>query len=74
MHIVCLLVYNYICASLQTLCFHTGMTSGFIWDYGTPEVHIATDSETASLLKDIHEQIVECNKHNIYSHKVRQCY
>ena len=48
------------------------MTKGFIWDHGTPEARIATDSEAASLLDEMEKQIVDCNQHNIYPHTVRQ--
>ncbi len=35
------------------MCFHTGMTSGFIWDLGTAQERQATQQETVDILKDI---------------------
>jgi len=35
------------------MCFHTGMTAGFVWDLGTQQEREATKQETVEILKEI---------------------
>ena len=56
----------------QTLCFHLGMTEGFVKDYGTPaEIELNPD-ETKQILQEIYHQITRESGKFIYSHKVRE--
>lgn len=47
------------------------MTEGFLMDRGTDEERYASGSETMTILKDIHQEIVKDNRRLIYSHKVK---
>ena len=40
-------------AGQRTMCFHTGMTAGFVWDLGTPQERQSTPQETADILTEI---------------------
>ena len=48
------------------------MTDAFIWDKGTPNQRLTSPAETATILKDIHNEIV--NSQLIYRHKVTFLY
>ena len=56
----------------QTLCFHLGMTEGFVWDYQTPKEKWTDSSETRQILQEIHHEFVKDNGAIQYSHKVNQ--
>lgn len=61
--------------TLQTMCFHLGMTEGFIWDYGSPGEKWTEWSETGKILKEIQREFVKDDGAIQYSHKVgQQCY
>ena len=51
------------------MCFHLGMTEGFVWDYGQATERYTSDHETCSLLQEIYKQIIS-NKALHYSHHV----
>jgi len=52
------------------MCFHLGMTSNYIWDYGTPRERVATEEEFDRIMEDIHYEFVKDGKKIQYSHKV----
>jgi len=47
-----IMIYKLMCL-LKTMCFHLGMTSDYIWDYGTPHERVATE-ERFDRKTDIH--------------------
>lgn len=55
---------------VQVLCFHLGMTEGFVWNYGTSQQRVATEVENNQLLEEIYNEIVNHNKDLIYTHEV----
>jgi len=44
---------------LKTMCFHFGMSSKYIWDYGTAHESVATEEEFDTISKDIHYEFVK---------------
>jgi hypothetical protein len=52
------------------MCFLLGMTSEYVWDYGTPHERVATEEEFDRITKDIHYEFVKDGKKIQYSHKV----
>ncbi|XP_069128262.1 (3R)-3-[(carboxymethyl)amino]fatty acid oxygenase/decarboxylase-like [Argopecten irradians] len=63
------LIYSHPITKTPTLCFHLGMTEGFIVDKGTEKEQYTSDMETIGILKDIHKEIVKDDRRLIYSHK-----
>ena len=63
------MIYKFMCL-LQTMCFHLGMTSNYIWDYGTPNERVATEEEFDRITMDIHYEFVKDEGKIQYSHKV----
>ena len=55
---------------LQVLCFHLGMTEGFVWDLGTPSESLADRSEVLAILREIHHEFVKNDNVIQFSHKV----
>jgi len=47
------LLYAHPITGQRTMCFHTGMTAGFVWDLGTQQEREATKQETVEILKEI---------------------
>jgi len=64
-----IMIYNLMCL-LKTMCFHLGMTSNYIWDYGSPYERVATEEEFDRMTKDIHYEFVKDGGKIQYSHKV----
>jgi taurine dioxygenase len=64
------LVYTHPLSGLDTMCFHLGMTSAFIWDYGTERERVTNPVETAELLSEIKEVFEKTAPSSglIYSH------
>ena len=60
-------LYSY---SIQTLCFHIGMTEGFVWDYGEPDERWTDFPETKQILNEINHEFVK-DASILYSHHVR---
>lgn len=52
------------------MCFHLGMTNGFIWNYKLPSERFATTDEYEELLHSIHNIINQDDGKYIYVHKV----
>jgi hypothetical protein len=46
------------------------MTCNYIWDYGAPNEHTATEEEFDRITKDIHYEFVKDGGKIQYSHKV----
>jgi len=63
------MIYKLMCL-LKTMCFHLGMTSDYIWDYGTPHERVATEEEFDRITKDVHYEFVKDGGKIQYSHKV----
>ena len=55
--------------SLQTLCFHLGMTEAFVWDMGTSRARVTERPETQSILQEILHEFVKDNGAIQYPHK-----
>ena len=51
------------------MIFHTGMTSGYIWDHGQPGERRATYSETVDILEEVEHTLKEDLAHLVYHHK-----
>jgi len=62
------LIYTHPITGLPTLCFHLGMTEGFILDYGSPNARELNISQSFHVLQQIREEILK-NPGNIYHHK-----
>ena len=67
-----IMIYKLMCL-LKTMCFHLGMTSDYIWDYGTPHERVATEEEFDRITKDVHYEFVKDGGKIQYSHKVWLC-
>ncbi|KAK7100497.1 hypothetical protein V1264_023443 [Littorina saxatilis] len=63
------LVYPHPVTKDPTICFHLGMTGGFVWDYGTDEERSTDRRETAQILQEMHQEITKDNSRLIHSHK-----
>ncbi|KAJ9580414.1 hypothetical protein L9F63_003938 [Diploptera punctata] len=63
------LIYPHPLTGKKTMCFHLGMTSDYLWDYGTPKERIATEEEFDRINKDIHYEFVKDDGKIQYSHK-----
>ncbi|KAJ8321636.1 hypothetical protein KUTeg_000107 [Tegillarca granosa] len=63
------LIYPHPVTRLSTLCFHLGMTEGFVCDYGTDRQTIMSEQETIRILEEIHNEIIKDDRRLIYSHK-----
>lgn len=65
------LIYSHPKTGLATLCFHLGMTEGFVLEYDNPEVFKKVSiKETNKILQQIYEEILK-NPGNIYHHKYK---
>ncbi|KAK9509661.1 hypothetical protein O3M35_006925 [Rhynocoris fuscipes] len=62
------LIYNHPITKHKVLCFHLGMTSGFIYDYGKKDERMATKEEYRRILKDINEEFIKDNGAIQYVH------
>jgi alpha-ketoglutarate-dependent taurine dioxygenase len=62
------LIYSHPVTGQKTMCFHLGMTEGFIWDYGQSSEQMASAQETRSILMEIHNKIVNDCSTLQYSH------
>ena len=56
-------------AGKPTMIFHTGMTSGYVWDHGKPGERRATYNETVDILEEIEHTLKEDLAHLVYYHK-----
>lgn len=63
------LVYPHPVTRRPTICFHLGMTGGFVWDYGTENARQTDRRESSQLLKEMYQEITKDNNRLIYSHK-----
>lgn len=63
------LIYKHPITEKPVLCFHLGMTEGFVWNYGTSQQRVATEVENNQLLEEIYNEIVNHNKDLIYTHE-----
>ncbi|PNF26302.1 hypothetical protein B7P43_G02664, partial [Cryptotermes secundus] len=63
------LIYPHPVTGKMTMCFHLGMTSNYIWDYGTSHERAATEEEFDRITKDIHYEFVKDGGKIQYSHK-----
>jgi hypothetical protein len=52
----------------RTMCFHTGMTAGFLWDLVSPQERPATEHETLNILKEIDHHFRHQIGHLTYKH------
>ncbi|KAL8583793.1 hypothetical protein ACOMHN_036428 [Nucella lapillus] len=63
------LVYPHPVTKQPTICFHLGMTGGFMWDYETDKERSTDRKETAQILKEMYAEITKDNNRLVYSHK-----
>ncbi|XP_045611748.2 alpha-ketoglutarate-dependent 2,4-dichlorophenoxyacetate dioxygenase isoform X1 [Procambarus clarkii] len=63
------LIYSHPLTKKKVLCFHLGMTEGFIWDYKTPEQRSTSEEETYAILQEIHHEFIKDNKARQYRHE-----
>ncbi|XP_015366093.1 PREDICTED: alpha-ketoglutarate-dependent taurine dioxygenase-like isoform X1 [Diuraphis noxia] len=63
------LVYSHPLTGKPVLCFHLGMTTGFIWNYKLPSETTASHEEYEALLNSIESKINQDNGKYIYIHK-----
>ncbi|XP_076449588.1 (3R)-3-[(carboxymethyl)amino]fatty acid oxygenase/decarboxylase-like isoform X1 [Babylonia areolata] len=63
------LVYPHPVTKQPTICFHLGMTGGFVWDYGTDKERSTDRRETAQILQEMYREITKDNNRLVYSHK-----
>jgi taurine dioxygenase len=61
------MLYSHPVTGHKTLCFHLGMTEGFVWDRGQSTERWTSVKETRSILQEIRQQIIT-NKALHYSH------
>jgi len=47
------LMYNHPLSKKKTLCFHCGMTTAFVWDYGKSDARTTSPEETQQILDEI---------------------
>ncbi|XP_046658775.1 alpha-ketoglutarate-dependent sulfate ester dioxygenase-like isoform X1 [Homalodisca vitripennis] len=62
------LIYTHPRSKKKVLCFHLGMTSDFIYDYGNPGERLATPQEFTRILNEIHHEFVKDNGKIQYKH------
>ncbi|KAG7169150.1 Alpha-ketoglutarate-dependent 2-4-dichlorophenoxyacetate dioxygenase-like [Homarus americanus] len=62
------LIYTHPLSKKKVLCFHLGMTEGFVWDYKTPQQRVTSEEETYALLQEIHHEFIKDNKARQYRH------
>lgn len=62
------LIYKHPLTGKEVLCFHLGMTEGFIYDYSSPNQRVATAEEYERILKDINYEFIKDNKSIQYKH------
>lgn len=63
------LIYKHPRSGKEVLCFHLGMTTGFIFDYNTPNQRVASDDEFDRILEDIHHEFVKDGAKIQYKHE-----
>ena len=63
------LIYSHPDTGKPVLCFHLGMTDGFIIDYKKSTEKKLSNDETAKILSDIHHEIVKNDGAILYQHK-----
>ena len=63
------MIYKLMCL-LKTMCFHLGMTSDYIWDYGTACERVAMEEEFERIREDINYEFVKDRRKIQYSQKV----
>ncbi|KAL5017587.1 hypothetical protein ScPMuIL_007176 [Solemya velum] len=69
MAIVHPLIYPHPVTGLPTLCFHLGMTEGFVYDHGSENQRLASIPEVRQILGEILKEIVKDNRRLVYAHK-----
>jgi len=65
------LIYNHPETNVPVLCFHLGMTEGFLLDAGTPAEKDTSPHQTQQILKQIEEEILK-DPERLYHHKYRK--
>jgi len=63
------LIYSHPETGLPVLCFHLGMTEGFLLDKGTKEQRSLSTLEVQQVLDSIKEEI--CSDRRVYSHEYK---
>ncbi|KAK4309309.1 hypothetical protein Pmani_019035 [Petrolisthes manimaculis] len=63
------LIYSHPLTKKKVLCFHLGMTTAYVWDYGTPQQKVTGDEETYAIHQEIHDEFVKDNKARQYRHE-----
>ncbi|BET01910.1 Taurine catabolism dioxygenase TauD, TfdA family [Nesidiocoris tenuis] len=63
------LIYRHPVTKKEVLCFHLGMTSAFLYDYGSSNERLASKEECRRILKDIHEEFVKDGGRIQYIHE-----
>ncbi|XP_050544949.1 alpha-ketoglutarate-dependent taurine dioxygenase-like [Daktulosphaira vitifoliae] len=63
------LIYKHPQSRKSVLCFHLGMTTGFIWNYNQPSERNVTEKECQKLFNSIYNSINQENGKFIYTHK-----
>ncbi|KAF6199203.1 hypothetical protein GE061_007228 [Apolygus lucorum] len=63
------LIYKHPITKKEVLCFHLGMTSSFIYDYGTDYQRLTTPEETKKIIKSIDEEFVKDGGNILYKHE-----
>jgi len=63
------LVYNHPLTNKKVLCFHLGMTQGFILDYKSSKEKVLSHEETGMIIEDIHHEFVKDDGKIQYKHK-----
>jgi len=64
------LIYKHPDTGHPVLCFHLGMTAGFVKNYSTDQQSFVSRSETELILRDMHDEILNSNL--IYHHKYEE--
>lgn len=66
------IIYSHPITKKKVLCFHLGMTEGFIWDYKTPQQRYTSEEETYAILQEIHHEFIKDNKARQYRHEWKE--
>ena len=65
------LIYTHPKSGLDTMCFHLGMISSFVWDKGTDKERLTNSQETAAILDEIEHvfKVKAPEQGLVYAHK-----
>lgn len=66
-------IYSHPKSGMDTMCFHLGMISGFMWDKGTDKERITDAEETTALLEELEDifHVTAPRMGLLYSHRWR---